>query len=213
MKKHLVTYSLIALGSFLYAVGTVLFIFPGGLLLGGTSGISVILERYIPYQPGAIMAIINVILVAVAYIFLGRDMAIKTVVGSLLTALFISGGEYVLALDSPIVSIPYLAAPIGAAIIAVASGILFYVDSNSGGTDIIALIVKKYVTVNIGTALLITDLLIVVAGAILCGWEIGIASTIGFLVKVFGINLVISLIRKYMLKKALNQKETAKNVN
>lgn len=213
MKKHLVTYSLIALGSFLYAVGTVLFIFPGGLLLGGTSGISVILERYIPYQPGAIMAIINVVLVAVAYIFLGRDMAIKTVVGSLLTALFISGGEYVLALDSPIVSIPYLAAPIGAAIIAVASGILFYVDSNSGGTDIIALIVKKYVTVNIGTALLITDLLIVVAGAILCGWEIGIASTIGFLVKVFGINLVISLIRKYMLKKALNQKETAKNVN
>lgn len=213
MKKHLVTYSLIALGSFLYAVGTVLFIFPGGLLLGGTSGISVILESYLPYQPGAIMAVINVVLVGIAYIFLGKDMAIKTVVGSLLTALFISGGEYVLSLGSPIISIPYLAAPIGAAIIAIASGILFYVDSNSGGTDIIALILKKYVRVNIGTALLITDMLIVIAGGILSGWTVGIASAIGFLVKVFGINLVISIIRKAMLKKALNQKEIKKNVN
>ena len=159
------------------------------------------------------MAVINVVLVGIAYIFLGRDMAIKTVVGSLLTALFISGGEYLLALDSPIISIPYLAAPIGAAIIAIASGILFYVDSNSGGTDIVALILKKYVRVNIGTALLITDMLIVIVGGILSGWTVGIASAIGFLVKVFGINLVISIIRKVMLKKALNQKEIKKNVN
>lgn len=209
MKKLISTYSLIALGAFLYAVGTVLFVFPGGLLLGGTSGLSVILERWIPYQPGAIMAVINVLLVVIAYIFLGKDMAIKTVVGSLLTALFISGGEYLLMLDAPILPIPYLAAPIGAAIIAVASGILFYVDSNSGGTDIIALIVKKYVNVHIGTALLITDLLIVIVGGILCGWVVGIASFIGFMVKVLGIDIVIAFIRKMILKKVKEESENA----
>lgn len=209
MKKLISTYSLITLGAFLYAVGTVLFVFPGGLLLGGTSGLSVILERWIPYQPGAIMAVINVLLVVIAYIFLGKEMAIKTVVGSLLTALFISGGEYLLMLDAPILPIPYLAAPIGAAIIAVASGILFYVDSNSGGTDIIALIVKKYVNVHIGTALLITDLLIVIVGGILCGWVVGIASFIGFIVKVLGIDTVIAFIRKMILKKVKEESENA----
>ena len=207
MKKHVVTYLLIALGSFLYAVGTVLFVFPGGILLGGTGGISVILERWLPFAPGAIMAVINVLLVAIAYLFLGREMAIRTVVGSLLTALFISGGEYILALEANVIQNPYISAAVGASIVALASGILFYVDSNSGGTDIIALILKKYVKVQIGTALLITDLVIVLIGGILAGWTIGIASAIGFLVKVLGINLVIALIRRFMLNQAIKRGE------
>ena len=207
MKKHVVTYLLIALGSFLYAVGTVLFVFPGGILLGGTGGISVILERWLPFAPGAIMAVINVLLVAIAYLFLGREMAIRTVVGSLLTALFISGGEYILALEANVIQNPYISAAVGASIVALASGILFYVDSNSGGTDIIALILKKYVKVQIGTALLITDLVIVIIGGILAGWTIGIASAIGFLVKVLGINLVIALIRRFMLNQAIRRGE------
>lgn len=207
MKKHVVTYLLIALGSFLYAVGTVLFVFPGGILLGGTGGISVILERWLPFAPGAIMAVINVLLVAIAYLFLGREMAIRTVVGSLLTALFISGGEYILALEANVIQNPYISAAVGASIVALASGILFYVDSNSGGTDIIALILKKYVKVQIGTALLITDLVIVLIGGILAGWTIGIASAIGFLVKVLGINLVIALIRRFMLNQAIRRGE------
>lgn len=208
MKKHIITYLLITLGSFLYAVGTVLFIFPGGILLGGTGGISVILERWLPFSPGAILAIINVLLVIIAYIFLGKGMALKTVVGSLLSSFFISGGEYILQLDTTVISNPYISAPIGAAIIAIASGILFYVDSNSGGTDIIALIVKKYVKVNIGTALLITDIVIVIIGGILAGWTIGIASFIGFIVKVIGIDLVIAIMRRTMLRKAIkNSKE------
>ena len=212
MKKFARDYLFIILGSLLYSVGTVLFIFPAGLLLGGTGGISVILERWLPFSPGAIMAIINLLLVLLAYIFLGKEMALKTVVGSLLTALFISGGEYLLGLDGSVISNPYVSAPVGAAVVAIASAILFFVDSNSGGTDIIALIVKKYVRVNIGTALLITDLIIVIVGGILAGWTIGIASFIGFLVKILGIDAAIFLLRKIILKASLKSSEN-KNAN
>ena len=90
----------------------------------------------------------------------------------------------------------YLSAVIGALVIAIASGIMFYSNSSSGGTDIIALIVKKYSNINIGRALLITDFMIVIVGGFLSGYIILISSFIGLIIKTFGIDFVIDLINK-----------------
>ena len=86
-------------------------------------------------------------------------------------------------------------------VIAVASGIMFYVDSSSGGTDIIALIVKKFSNIKIGKALLITDVLIVLVGGVLSGLTIFLSSFLGLLIKTLGIDLVISIISKGLKKK------------
>jgi uncharacterized membrane-anchored protein YitT (DUF2179 family) len=85
---------------------------------------------------------------------------------------------------------------IGALIIAIASAFMFYVDSSSGGTDIIALIVKKFSDIKIGKALLITDAVIVLLGGVLSGIALFLASVLGFLIKTLGIDFVISLISK-----------------
>ncbi len=188
---------LIFIGSVLYAVSTVLFIFPRSLLLGGTSGISVILERFLPFSPGIILMIINFLLIVIAFLILGKEMAVKTLVGSVLTTIFVGLFEKVFSLSEPPIQNEYLSAVVGSFIIAVASGVMFYVDSSSGGTDIIALIVKKYSNIKIGRALLITDVLIVIVGGILSGTTVLISSFIGLLIKTLGIDFVISLIKKY----------------
>lgn len=79
--------------------------------------------------------------------------------------------------------------------IAIASGIMFYVDSSSGGTDIVALIVRKYSKINIGKSLLITDFLIVIIGGILSGYIILLSSFAGLLIKTFGIDFIIGIIQ------------------
>lgn len=201
MKKHIAIYSLITLGSILYAVGTVLFIFPNQLLLGGTSGISVILEAYLPFSPGTILTVINFALIILAFFILGRDMAVKTLVGSVLTTVFIGALDNILKLSQPLISNNYISAIVGASVIAVASGVMFYVDSSSGGTDIIALIVRKFSKLDIGKALLVTDVLIVIAGGILSGTTILISSFIGLLIKTLGIDLIILIIKKHIVKK------------
>ena len=201
MKRQITVYSLIALAALLYGVGTVLFIFPNSVLLGGTSGIALIVAKWLPVSPGTVSVILNSSLIILAFIILGKGVAIRTFVGSALTTVFIGIFEPLFANVTPLVSNNYLAAFIGAAIIAVASGIMFYVDSSSGGTDIVALILKKYVDVNIGRALFITDVLIVIVGGIVSGVWIAIASVIGFLVKVLGIDAVIFVIRKLVLRK------------
>ena len=200
--KHLLKeFLLIFLGSIIYALSTVLFIFPHSLLLGGTSGISVVLSRFLTFSPGIILTIINLTLVVLAFLILGKDMAVKTLVGSILTTVFIGVLEKPLSLEVPLVSNICLSTIVGATLIAIASGIMFYVDSSSGGTDIIALIVKKFSNIKIGKALLITDVLIVLVGGVLSGLTIFLSSFLGLLIKTLGIDLVISIISKGLKKK------------
>ena len=193
-------YALIALGSFLYAVSTLLFIFPHKLLLGGTSGISVILEAFLPFSPGTILMVINAFLIVLAFILLGKEMGIKTLVGSVLTTVLIGILEPHLVFETAMISNRYLSSAIGAAIIAVASGIMFYVDSSSGGTDVIALIIKKFSSIQIGKALLIADILIVIVGGILSALSLFLSSLLGFLIKTLGIDFFIGIIQKFRRK-------------
>lgn len=188
---------LILLGSLLYALSTLVFIFPHSLLLGGTSGISVILEAFLPFSPGKILTIINSVLIVLAFLLLGRDMGTKTLVGSILTTGFIGALEQVLVFEQPVLTNCFASAAVGAAIISIASGIMFHVDSSSGGTDVIALIVKKYSNIRIGRALLVTDVLIVIAGGLLSGWMLFFGSVLGLLIKTLGIDFVIGRIQKY----------------
>lgn len=200
MKKQSIVlqeYLLILLGSVLYAVSTILFVFPHGVLLGGTSGISVILESFLGISPGTILMVINSFLIVLAFAILGKEMGTKTLVGSVLTTAFIGVLESVLVLEAALISNRYLSSAVGAAVIAVASGIMFYVDSSSGGTDVIALIVQKYSRIQIGKALLITDILIVILGGILSGMPVFLSSFLGFLMKTLGIDFVIAIIKKY----------------
>ncbi len=201
MKKEALNYFFIFIGSILYAIATVIFIFPHSLLLGGTSGISVILNEYISFSPGMILVIINFSLLIAAFVVLGKDMAIKTFVGSVLTTAFVGAFEKIFDNSTILVSNIYVSAVAGASMIAIASGIMFYVKSSSGGTDIIALIVKKYSNINIGKALLITDLLIVIVGGLLSGYIILASSFIGLLIKTFGIDFVIEIINKNKIRK------------
>jgi uncharacterized membrane-anchored protein YitT (DUF2179 family) len=133
---------------------------------------------------------------------LGKDAGIKTLVGSILTTLSITALEQILALKEPPVANPYISALIGAVIIAIASGILFYVGSSSGGTDIIALIVKKFSRLQIGRCLLATDVLIVILGGLLYDYRLLLISVIGLVVTTLGIDVVIRFIKKFVLRKS-----------
>ncbi|MBR3967581.1 MAG: YitT family protein [Clostridia bacterium] len=203
-KTFIVEYLLIILGSAFYAVSTVLFIFPHSLLLGGTSGISVILNFFLTFSPSNILMVINFSLIVVAFFVLGKSMGLKTLVGSSLTTVFVGIFEKIFYFKTPVIQNQFLSAFVGAVIIALASGIMFFVRSSSGGTDVIALIIQKFSNVKIGKALLLTDILIVIVGGLLSNWVILFSSFLGLLVKTLGIDFVISQIIKFKSRNGEN---------
>lgn len=194
LKSELSAYIWILIASLLYGVGTCAFIFPSNVTLGGTSGISVVLNRFLNQSPGTIITVLNIALIIMAIFLLGKDMAFKSFVGSTLTTVSINFCEKLFALNGPLIETQFLSAAIGAALIAVASGIMFYCKSSSGGTDIIALIVQKYRKIHIGKALLLTDILIMLCGGLILGPMTLFSSFVGLLIKGLGVDWVIAQI-------------------
>lgn len=196
-KKRIKTFLTIVFASMLYAFSTCFFVFPCGLILGGTGGISVILSLFTHYGAAPIIVIINILLIFAAFFTLGKGLAFKNFLGCFFTTFFIGVFDNFaprqITAENPLI---YALAAGGG--IAFASAILFYIDSSSGGTDIIALIIKKYLKkINIGKALLLTDFLIVIIGAFLLNIKTAVCSVLALLIKTLGIDFLISLAKKH----------------
>ncbi|MBE6538826.1 MAG: YitT family protein [Ruminococcaceae bacterium] len=198
------------LGGFLYAFATCFFIFPSSIILGGTSGISVMLNFFIPFSAGSIITAINILLMILAFFILGKASASKTFVGSIITTLAIKLFDIFFVFSEPPVSNPYISSIIGASLIAIATAMLLYVDSSSGGTDIIALIINKFSKMNIGTSLLVSDILIVIIGGVLSGLTVAISSIIGLVIKALGANLFLYIAVETKRRRVLKNHEKAK---
>lgn len=189
----------IAAGSWIYAVALHFFVFSHGVLLGGTGGVSVLLSHYLPgLSAESYLVIINTLLMLVAVLTLGRNMAGKTMLGSLFTTLFVGVLDSAAFARTPLIENVFLSTIVGAGTVAIGSTMLFCVDSSSGGTDIIALIIKKYSRISIGRALLIADILIVLLGILSFDWTVAAASVMGLLIKTFGIDLLIQGYRRFL---------------
>jgi uncharacterized membrane-anchored protein YitT (DUF2179 family) len=127
-------------------------------------------------------------------------MGTKTLIGSLATSTFIGLLEPLLTFENAVIPNLFVSAAVGAGLIAVASSGLFYIKSSSGGTDVLALILRKYTGFQTGRALLITDILIVIVGGLLADQTLFLSSLMGLLVKTTGIDVMTSVMHKHPLR-------------
>ena len=186
------------LGTLLMAVGVYFFKFPNHFTTGGVSGISIVVAHFIPTVTTATLnLILNILLLGVGVIFLGRGFGLRTaysaVVSSVLTYVF----ERAVPMTAPMTSQPVLELMFAVGLPAIGSAILFNVDASSGGTDIIAMLVKKFSHLNIGLALGIADLIVAVGACLAFGMETGLFSLFGLFLKSYMVDLVMDNLRTY----------------
>ena len=179
-------YLLFTVGIFVTALGTYFFKFPNNFSTGGVSGLSLILGRLIPseiFTPSVLMFIINTALLGVGFVFIGKEFAFSTVYCSMLLSVLMTVLEKLFPLSAPLTTQPFLELCFAVLLPAVGSAILFHLGGSSGGTDIIAVILRKHTSMNIGTALMAADSLITVAALVFFGVESGLYSILGLLMK------------------------------
>lgn len=176
-------YAILTLATLVMSAGTYLFKFPNNFSFGGVTGLAVVLSAVSPLSAGTYNFIINMALLVLGFLFLGKGFGVKTVYISVLMSVALSAAEKLFPMSGPLTDQPVLELIFAIAIPGISSAIMFNMGASSGGTDIVAMILKKYTSMNIGTALLAVDLLIAVSACFVFDITTGLFSLCGLFTK------------------------------
>lgn len=176
-------YIVITLAVIIMDLGIYAFKFPNHFSFGGVSGLAVVLNEILGISAAQINLVINLALLVIGFAVLGKSFGLKTAYATLLSSVVLSLMEKMMPISAPLTNQPMLELAYAIALPAVAAAMLFYVDASGGGTDIVAMILKKYTTIDIGTALLISDVAIVALSFIAFDVRTGLFSVCGLLAK------------------------------
>lgn len=184
-------YGILTVGAIVMVLSDYIFKFPNHFTFGGVSGFAVLLTGIFGGSSNTYAFIINVVLFIIGFLVLGRDFGIKSVYVTLILTVGLGVVPYIFTVDEPLTNQPVLELVFTFMLAAASSAVFFNLGASSGGTDIIALILKKYTNIAIGKALLVTDFCIVILAFFTYGKQIGLFSLAGFLAKSFFVDTVI----------------------
>lgn len=189
--QKILEYITLTIATIILDVGVYFFKFPNNFSFGGVTGLAVVLSQVTTLRASTLNFVINMVLLVFGFLFLGRGFGIKTVYVSVLSSLGLSLLDVFCPMQGSLTSQPVLELIYAIVLPAFSSAILFNVNASGGGTDIIAMILKKYSTLNIGMALFLVDLGITVAASLVFDIETGLFSFCGLMAKSLVIDGVI----------------------
>ena len=194
IRQQIKEYMLLTISTIVLSVGIYVFKFPNNFSFGGVTGIAIIFAGATSFSATNITFVINMALLVVGFVFLGKSFGIKTVYISLLMSVLLKVMEIWFPMTAPLTDEPILELIFAICLPATGSAIMFNLCASSGGTDIIAMVLKKHTTVDIGTSLFIVDFFITIAACFVFDIKTGLFSFCGLLAKSLVIDNVIESI-------------------
>lgn len=190
--KKIEEFLIINFGLFLVAFGIYLFKVPNNFATGGVSGLAIVFSHFYPWiTVGPFMLIINTLLLIASFFFVGSNFGSKTVYSSYALSGMVWFLEKVFPLYGPITGETMLELVFAILLPGIGSAIVFNQNASTGGTDIVARILSKYMHIHIGKTLLMADFFITLTATAAFGIKIGMYSILGLFMKGFLIDIVI----------------------
>lgn len=183
----------ITLGLLVMSLGLHFFLIPAKLATGGLTGLAMLVHELFPaISIGLVMLVGNIVLFLLALWLIGRDFGGYTIYSSLMLSVMIGVLERIMPLKQPLVDDVILNLFFGTLVPAIGMGIIFYQNSSTGGTDILAKIINRYFHLDIGKALMLVDFVIVIGAIRIFGLANGLYALIGVMLNATVIDKVIA---------------------
>lgn len=201
MKDKIKYFLMLTFSTLLIASGTYFFKFTNNFTFGGITGLAVLVAKTGLISASDFNLVMSMVLLLVGLVILGKKFAAKTAYCSILLSFALSAMERIFPMDGALTEQPMLELCFAIALPALGSAILFNIGASSGGTDIIAMILKKYSSFDIGRALMISDAVITAAGFFIFDIETGLYSVLGLAIRSF---MIDNFIESFNLSKYFN---------
>lgn len=189
--KKLKSFLVLNFGCILLSFGVYFFKIPNGFATGGVSGISTILAQITSISPAVWLWGLNSTLLIMGFMFLGKQNGIKTVYCSMVYSAITYLLEIIIPIAQPLTNQPLLELIYAMLLTSIGSAIIFNNDASAGGTDITALILKKFTRLDVGKALLVVDFAVAASSFIVFDVQTGLFSLLGLFAKAFIVDSII----------------------
>ena len=152
-------------GNIFLAFGIAAFVIPQGIIMGGATGIGIVLSRHIPLETATIVLILNLLALVLGGVVLGKLFLLTTVASSMLYPLFLGIVQRIPGIDALTDSM-MLSALFGGGIVGISLGLVMRVGASTGGMDVVNLVLHKCLHLPVSVLVYITDIFILGAQAL-----------------------------------------------
>ncbi|WP_243387352.1 YitT family protein [Bacillus kexueae] len=199
MTSSIRSFILLNIGVILIASNIHFFLSPNQFATGGASGLSIVLHHFLPsLSLGLILGFVNILLFIVGFIFLGFQFGVKTIYSGMALSFVVWLLDVLVPIQEPLSQDALLQLIMGQTICAIGIVIICNQEASTGGTDLVAMILKKYFSIEIGKGILLCDFAIGIGAMFAFGVEKGLYALFGIVY----IGLVIDyLMKQFNIKK------------
>lgn len=184
MKKETIIHNVkdfvvITFGAALAAAAIFFFMLPSNVAVGSASALAMVLSNFIPLPVSALNLAINVILLIIGFILIGSEFGAKTVYTSIMVPAFMGVFEWIFPNFQSLTGDPFLDVLCYILVVGMAMAILFSRNASSGGMDIVAKIINKYLKIDLGKAVSLSGIAVALTSAFCYDTKIVVLSVLG----------------------------------
>lgn len=159
-------FTIITIGTIIVAAAVFFFMMPSHVSVGSGAALAMVLSNYIPLSVSVITLIMNVGLLIIGFLLVGPEFGLKTVYCSILMPLVMGLFELLFPNFQSITQDPFLDVVCYILLVGVGLAILFPRNASSGGLDIVAKIMNKYLRMDLGKAMSLSGMLVALSSAL-----------------------------------------------
>lgn len=172
-------FAIITFGAALAAAAIFFFMLPSNVAVGSASALAMVLSNFIPIPVSALNLAINVILLIIGFILIGSEFGVKTVYTSIMVPAFMGVFEWIFPNFQSLTGDPFLDVLCYILVVGMAMAILFSRNASSGGLDIVAKIINKYLKIDLGKAVSFSGIAVALTSAFCYDTKIVVLSVLG----------------------------------
>lgn len=169
----------ITFGTLIVAAAVFFFMMASNVTVGSATGVAIVLANFIPLQVSTITMVINVVLLILGFLFIGRDFGIKTVYCAVLLPTIIAVFEQIFPNNQSMTGDAFLDMLCYVFVVSVGLAILFPRNASSGGLDIVAKFMNKYLRMDLGKAMSLAGICAALTSAFVYDSKIVVLSLLG----------------------------------